>query len=324
MRRRDFIVGLVGAAAWPLAARAQQPAMPVVGVLTVGSSTNPVLPPQFLQGLRETGYIEGRNFTIEYRGAEGRYDRLPALAADLVARRVAVIAAGPSQAALAAKNATTTIPIVFSIGADPVEDGLVVRLNRPGGNVKGASSFTVGLTAKRLRILLEVVPKSTIVALLVNPTSPNAEYERMVVMAAAATLGRKVEVFGASTENGIDEVFAMLVENGVGALVLGNDGFFALRREQIAALATRHSIATIYPLRAYATDGGLMSYGTNPGDAYHVQGNYVGRILKGEKPADLPVQLPVKFELIVNLKSAKAIGLAIPETFLVRADEVIE
>jgi putative ABC transport system substrate-binding protein len=234
MVRRRFIAGLGGAAvAWPLAARAQQPTLPVIGFLVAGSPT-PGGPRPFLQGLSETGYIEGRNVRIEYRWAEGRYDRLPAMAADLVARRVAVIAAGPSPAALAAKAATTTIPIVFSIGADPVQDGLVPRLNRPGGNITGATFYTVLLTAKRLEFLLEVVPKSAIIALLVNPTFVNAEYERMAVNSAADTLGRTAKVFGASTESGIDEVFAALVREGVGALVLGNDPFFC-----VAASANR-------------------------------------------------------------------------------------
>jgi putative tryptophan/tyrosine transport system substrate-binding protein len=278
MRRREFIAGLGSATAWPLAARAQKPALPVIGF-------------------------------IEYRWAEGHYDRLPAMAADLVGRRVAVIAAGPSPAALAAKAATTMILIVFSIGADPVQDGLVASLNRPGGNVTGSSYFTVALTAKRLELLLEVVPKSAIVALLVNPTFVNAEYERIQVMTAATTLGRKVQVFDASTVSGIDAVFATLLREGVGALLLGNDPFFALRREQLAGLATRYAIPTMYPLRIYTSAGGLMSYGANAGDSSRGQGNYVGRILKGERAADLPVQLPTKFELIINLKIVKALGL---------------
>jgi putative ABC transport system substrate-binding protein len=324
MRRRDFIAGL-GAAAWPVAVRAQQQAMPVIGYLSgISSSSGAGSQRAFLQGLGETGYVEGRNVTIQYRWAEGRYDRLPAMAADLVGRRVAVIAAGPSPAALAAKAATATIPIVFAIGADPVQDGLVASLNRPGGNLTGASYSTVFLTVKRLELLLEVVPKSAIVALLVNPTFANATYEQMEVMAAAATLGRNVLVVGASTESSIDAGFATLVREGVGALLIGNDPFFALRREQLAALATRHAIPAIYPLRIYAEVGGLMSYGTNGNDAFSVQGNYVGRILNGEKPADLPVQLPTKFRLVVNLITARAIGLTIPEPFLLRADEVIE
>jgi putative ABC transport system substrate-binding protein len=325
IRRREFIAGLGGAAAaWPLAARAQQPTMPVIGYLSAVSPTPGGAQP-FLQGLSEAGFTEGRNVRIEYRWAEGRYDRLPAMAADLVARRVAVIAAGPSPAALAAKAATTTIAIVFAIGADPVHDGLVPRLNRPGGNITGATFYTVFLTAKRLEFLLEVVPKTAIVALLVNPTFVNAEYERMAVMAAADALGRKVKVFGASTESGIDEVFATLVREGVGALVLGNDPFFSLRRQQIALLATRNAILAIYPLRPYAADGGLMSYGTkNPENAARIQGNYVGRILKSEKPADLPVQLPTRFELVVNLRAAKAIGLEIPPRLLALTDQVIE
>jgi putative ABC transport system substrate-binding protein len=324
MRRREFIAG-IGAAVWPALSRAQQPAMPVIGYLSgISSSSGAGSQRAFLRGLGETGYVEGRNITIQYRWAEGRYDRLPAMAADLVGRRVAVIAAGPSPAALAAEAATTTIPIVFAIGADPVQDGLVASLSRPGGNLTGASYSTVFLTVKRLELLLEVVPKSAIVALLMNPTFANATYEQREVMAAAAALGRNVQVVGASTESGIDAAFTTLVREGVGALLIGNDPFFALRREQLAALATRHAIPAIYPLRIYAAAGGLMSYGTNGNDAFSVQGNYVGRILKGEKPADLPVQLPSKFQLVVNLITAKAIGLTIPEPFLLRADEVIE
>ena len=323
MRRREFIVGLGSATVpWPLAARAQQ-AVPLIGYLSA-TLRIPTAERSFLRGLSETGYVEGRNVAIEYRWAEGQYDRLPAMAADLVSRRVAVIAAGPSPAALAAKAATTTIPIVFAVGADPVQDGLVTSLNRPGGNLTGSSFFTVALTAKRLELLLEVAPKTAGIALLVNPTFVNADYEQREVLTAASTLGRKVRVLSAGTELGIDAAFASLVQEGVGALLVGNDPFFFTRRRQLIALAARYAIPTIYPLRVYATDGGLLSYGADPNDSSRIQGNYVGRILKGEKPADLPVQLPTRYELIVNLKTAKTIGLTIPELFLRRADNVIE
>jgi putative tryptophan/tyrosine transport system substrate-binding protein len=321
VKRREFIAGL-SAAALPVVARAQQTNLPVIGFLSgnaVGLGTRP-----FLQGLNEGGFVEGRNVTIEYRWAEGQYDRLPAMAAELVGRRVNVIAAAPSQAALAAKAATTTIPIVFSSGADPVVSGLVVALNKPGGNLTGSSFSTVDLTTKRYELLLETVPKLAVVALLVNPTSPNADYERKEVLAAASALGRKVQVLSASKESEIDAAFANVVREGTGALLLGNDAFFFLRRSQIAKLAVRHAIPAIYPLREYAVAGGLMSYGTNADESGRQQGIYVGRILRGEKPSDLPVQLPTKFELIINLKTAKEMGLTIPETLLLRANELID
>jgi ABC-type uncharacterized transport system substrate-binding protein len=325
VRRREFIAGLGGAVAWPLAARAQQPRMPVIGFLSgISPSANALAQHAFLQGLGESGYVEGRNVAIEYRWAEGQYDRLPAMAADLVSRGVAVIAAGPSPAALAAKAATTTIPIVFAVGADPVQDGLVASLSRPGGNLTGSSYYTVAVTVKRLELLLEVAPKPALIALLVNPTFVNAEYEGREAVAAANGLGRRLQVFGASTESEIDAVFATFAGEGVGALLVGNDPFFALRREQLAVLAARHAIPAIYPLPMYAAAGGLMSYGANGSDSIRVQGNYVGRILKGEKPSDLPVQLPTKFQMVLNLKAAKALGLQVPRVTLLRADQVIE
>jgi putative tryptophan/tyrosine transport system substrate-binding protein len=323
IRRREFIAGLGGAAAWPLLARAQQPALPAVGYLSAASRI-PTAESSFLRGLSEIGYVEGRNVAIEYRWAEGQYNRLPTMAADLVNRRVAAIAAMPSPAALVAKAATTTIPIVFAVGADPVQDGLVTSLNHPGGNLTGSSFFTVALTAKRLELLLEVAPKTNVVALLLNPIFVNAEHEQREVLAATSALGRKLRVSSAGTDSGIDTAFANLAQEGVGALLLGNDPFFFTRRRQLMSLAARYAIPTIYPLRAYATDGGLLSYGTDPNDASRIQGNYVGRILKGEKPGDLPIQLPTKFELVVNLQTAKAMGLTIPESFLLRADELIE
>ena len=323
MRRRDFIAGL-GASALPSAVQAQQRQLPVIGYLGATSRETGNLLEPFLQGLKETGFVDRQNVTIEYRWAEGRYERLHALAAELIKVKAAVIAASPSPAALAAKAATATIPIVFSVGADPVDDGLVASLSRPGGNLTGASFTTVALTAKRLELLLEVVPKAAVIALLVNPGTPNADSESKEVLAAAGKLGRQAMVLNARTESGIDAAFATLLQQGADALLLGNDPFLSQRRQQIFALATRHAIPAIYPLRLYARDGGLMSYGTDPNISTRVQGNYVGRILKGEKPADLPIQMPTRFQLVVNLITAKAIGLTIPESFLLRADEVIE
>jgi len=331
MRRRAFITLLGGAAAapsllWPIAARAQQPGMPVIGFL---SSAFPDRDAgrlrAFRQGLSESGYVEGRNVMIEYRWAEEHNDRLPALAADLVSRRVAVIAtAGQVLATFAAKAATTTIPVVFLTGANPVEVGLVASLNRPGGNLTGVSTLSVELEPKRLELLHGVIPPARTIGALVNRTNPNAEIEARDLQAAARALGRELRILDAVTEHDFDSVFARLVELKAGGLVIATDGLFISRGEDLGALSVRHGLPTIFQFRAFAAAGGLMSYGGSLAEMYRLSGAYTGRILKGEKPADLPIQQTAKVELIINLKTAKALGLDVPQSLLARADEVIE
>ena len=326
MRRRDFIILLAGPmGGWPSGVRAQQRVMPVIGYLGAGSS-GPTAPniAAFHRELSEAGYVEGQNLVIEYRWAEGRYDRLPALAADLVDRKVDVIVPATTPAALAARNATPLIPIVFVAVADPLATGLVTSLARPGGNITGISVMAAELMPKRLELLLELAPRAKVIALLVNPNNPNAG--RMIgdLQAAALEKGVQLAVLNAGTEVEIDTVFAMLVQREAGALVVSADPFFFSRREQLTTLAARHALPAIYEFREFAAVGGLISYGPSIIDTYRKAGAYVGRILKGAKPADLPIEQPTRFELAINLKTAKALGLAIPYTLLGRADEVIE
>jgi putative ABC transport system substrate-binding protein len=328
MRRRDFVTLVGGAAAsWPLASPAQQPIMPVVGFLgTAGGQRRGEVLAAYYSGLAETGYVEGRNVAIEYRWAENHYDRLPALAEELVRRQVAVIAApGSVAAASAAKNATTTIPVVFMIGSDPVEVGLVKSLNRPGGNLTGVAYLNVEVAAKRLELLHELVPAATSVALLVNPANPvEAEVQTRELQVAAHAFGLRLLVLNASNPAEIEAAFSTLVSERAEALQIGVDPLFASTLNQVVALAARHAVPTVYPWREFTAAGGLMNYGAIILDALHQVGVYTGKILKGEKPADLPVQRPTKLGFVLNLKTAKALGLTVPPTLLTRADEVIE
>jgi putative ABC transport system substrate-binding protein len=322
MRRRDFLGALGGAAAWPFAVRAQQPAMPSIGFLNSGSPDGyaPMLA-GFAQGLKDTSFIEGRNVAIEYRWLAGRYETAPVAAAELVSRRVAVIVAN-TPGNLAAKAATTTIPIVFSTGGDPVEMGLVASLNRPGGNVTGVTQLNQEVAPKRLQLAHELVPTATTIGLLVKSSSPNTEPQVRDLRSAARTLGLELHVLHAGTEQDLDTAFATLTQ--LSALVIGSDGFFNSRSKLLAALTLRHQIPAIYEDRAFAVAGCLMSYGGSTPDMYRIAGTYTGRILKGEKPADLPVQQGTKSELIINMRTAKALSLTFPISLLGRADEVIE
>jgi putative tryptophan/tyrosine transport system substrate-binding protein len=326
MRRREFITLLGAAAASPVTARAQQAEMPVIGWL--GSASPAPYAGRvaaFRRGLNEIGYVDGRTVAIEFRWAEGHYDRLPALAAELIGRRVsAIVTSGGTVAASAAKAATSTIPIVFAAGGDPVKTGLVASLNRPGGNVTGVFFFGAVLRTKRLELLHEMVPRSVAIGLLMNPNNLNGEVEATDLREAARALGRQFAVLSARSEGEIDGAFAEIAQQRLGALLVGTDPFFNSRRDQITATAARHAIPAMYPLREFVASGGLMSYGTNNADEYRHAGIYVGKILKGAKPADLPVVQPTKFELVINAKTANALGLTVPDKLLALADEVIE
>jgi putative ABC transport system substrate-binding protein len=326
MKRREFITFVGGVAAWPFAARAQQPAMPMIGFLTaLGANDRPNLRDAFRRGLNEAGFIDGRNVTIEYQFAENHHERLPALAADLVGRKVAVIAAtGGGSSVLAAKTATSTIPIVFTSGGDPVKEGFVANLNRPGGNITGISWFATLLGAKAFGLLHELVPNANVIAVLVNPKTPESMSTARDVQEAARPLNKQVLVLEASEPNDIDTAFALLRQQHADALLVGADPFFSSRRQQILALTARDSIAAIYANREFVAEGGLLSYGNDVADGYRRAGIYVGRILGGASPAELPIDRATRFEFVLNLKTAKALGIIAPPTLLARADEVIE
>ena len=326
MKRRDLITLLGGAAAWPFAARAQQPAIPVIGFLNTRSAdVSSHLVAALRRGLAENGYVEGQTVTVEYRWANGQYDRLPALAAELAHRPMAVlVATGGEPAAMAAKAATSTIPIVFAIGGDPVKLGLVASYSRPGGNATGINILTNVLAAKRLGLLHELVPKATTVGFLINPIFPTAENPLSDTQEAARAIPVQLYVLRASTDHEIDTAFESVAQHGISALAVAADPFFNTHRDKLVALAARHAVPTIYQSREYPVTGGLMSYGINLADVYRQIGVYAGRILKGAKPADLPVVQPTKFEFVINLKTAKALGLTVPPDVLSLADEVIE
>jgi putative tryptophan/tyrosine transport system substrate-binding protein len=326
MRRREFVTLIGGAAiASPLAVRAQQPGMPIVGFLHYGSpETYAHIVSAFRQGLRESGFVEDQNVAIEYRWANGHYDRLPALAADLVRRQVGAIAAAGFVGAQAAKAATATIPVAFASGVDPVASGVVASLNRPGGNVTGVSLISLELAAKRLELLRELMPQVRVIALLINPDNPSTGTELTDAEAAARTLGLQIRKVTASNERDLDAAFATMQTPRVDALIVSQDGYYIHRRDQIIALAARHAVPAVYSWREHPAAGGLMSYAPSLAEGYRQVGIYIGKILKGAKPADLPVEQPTKFELVINLKTARALGLDVPPTLLARADEVIE
>ena len=327
MRRREFITLIGGAAAaLPLTARAQQPVMPMVGFLSAQPfASSEHLIGAFRRGLNETGYVEGQSITIEYRSADGNYDKLPALAADLVGRRVAVIATlGGTPAARVATAATATIPIVFTTGGDPVKLGLVASMNRPGGNATGVSVMTTTLEAKRLELLREVAPHVDVMAFLVNPGNQDSEVQLREVQAAALSVGQQIIIIRASTDADLEDALGKAVNQKTGALLVANDVFFLTRRERLLKIVARHGIPAIYAYREYVASGGLMSYATSLTETFRQVGLYTGRILRGEKPGDLPIIQPTKFELVINLKVAKALGLTVPPSLLTRADEVIE
>jgi len=326
MKRRQFIAALGGAVTWPMAVRAQQPAIPVIGLLSPRSpAVDAALISVIRQGLNDTGFVEGRNVALDYRWADGQYDRLAALAADFVRRQVAVIVALAGEtSALVAKKATASIPIVFTAGSDPVRSGLVPSLNRPGGNITGVSSFIFDLEPKRLGLMRELRPNAPTIAVLVNPNSPNAEMQVNDIQVAARSVGQQVDILNASTIREIDAAFVRLGQMRVDALLVAADPIFFNRASQLVVLATRHAIPALYSRREFVAVGGLMSYGPTSGESYRTAGVYAGRILKGEKPGDLPVQLPTKFELVINLSTARALDIDLPATLLARADEMIE